>query len=693
MLTLLGVTKGRRVRSELLVVDIGGGSCEFVIAGPDRPVRSVGISLGSARLTQDHIHSDPPAADEIDALREIARAALKDAPDAAPNDLVAVGGTASNLLRLLPATAIDRVLTRRRIAVALAMLTVERSADAAERHALRPQRARILPAGAVIVDAILERYGVDRLQVSEEGIREGAILGRLGRGGRVARPPAVPRRRLGPASSAGLTGPQIGAYAGACLCVTSRRSRVATSSRGRGPSHGGSDRPHARDPHGSERCRASAAPAQPPACRCGRRLLALSSWPAARRRPTPSTASPTSRRPPSADRGVSPSGSPPQAAFRWDAPRDGSTVSEAPPDASGGGRTCRGTSDGATVMFSIDWPGSAPQEACVAEAPTAGGVWQCEVDLAAPSRLRAGSLKLDFEVSRELRSRRGVTRRQADARLPARQRRRGAPRSTILPEGCYVPASGGRRIGPVSRGRDLRRQAIRYAEGSATGALVEHHVPEPPARHTEVAIRSSPSTVDTLYIAYTRYGPVTDAETCGPGSPAYEDLGVYYRTRIAPRRRRGRSHGGSAARATSWIRSGWPMGRIHATVVPNNFRSRGVASATGGGSTARVPLRRVRRAGPRSASGTTERRDVAYVNWRDGIRPPRDDRWIDGDDVDDRGRRRATSLNPLLVLGGGNQPHLIWTRRRDGRGRLRRRSRARRRRRDLLRARSSTASG
>ena len=93
-----------------------------------------------------------------------------------PRDLIAVGGTASNLLRLLPATAIDRVLTRRRIAVALAMLTVERSIDAAERHALRPQRARILPAGAVIVDAILERYGVDRLQVSEEGIREGAVL-------------------------------------------------------------------------------------------------------------------------------------------------------------------------------------------------------------------------------------------------------------------------------------------------------------------------------------------------------------------------------------------------------------------------------------------------------------------------------------------------------------------------------------
>jgi len=98
------------------------------------------------------------------------------APDASPSEIVAVGGTSSNLLRLLPATAVDRSLTRRRIAVALAMLTVERSSEAATRHLIRPERARILPAGAIIVDAILERYRADRLRVSEAGIREGAIL-------------------------------------------------------------------------------------------------------------------------------------------------------------------------------------------------------------------------------------------------------------------------------------------------------------------------------------------------------------------------------------------------------------------------------------------------------------------------------------------------------------------------------------
>ncbi len=176
MLTLLGVTMGRPAHTDMLVIDVGGGSCELVLAHRDGTVRATGIALGSARLTQDLVHADPPTLAEIEAMRSVARAALVDLPEASPADMVAVGGTASNLLRLMPSTSLDRVLTRRRITVVLAMLTVQPSADAAERHLIRPQRARILPAGAVIVDAILERYGVDRLRVVEEGIREGAVL-------------------------------------------------------------------------------------------------------------------------------------------------------------------------------------------------------------------------------------------------------------------------------------------------------------------------------------------------------------------------------------------------------------------------------------------------------------------------------------------------------------------------------------
>ena len=176
MLTLLGVTMGRALVHELLVVDIGGGSSEIVLASPGRPTETEGLRLGSARLTLDLVRGDPPTHGELEAMGAEARRVVAGAPAANPEELVAVGGTASNLVRLLPGMLLDRVLTRRRVAIALAMLAVEPSAAAAARHQMRPTRARILPAGAVIVDAILERYGAARMRVSEEGIREGAVL-------------------------------------------------------------------------------------------------------------------------------------------------------------------------------------------------------------------------------------------------------------------------------------------------------------------------------------------------------------------------------------------------------------------------------------------------------------------------------------------------------------------------------------
>jgi exopolyphosphatase/guanosine-5'-triphosphate,3'-diphosphate pyrophosphatase len=183
LLTLLGVTGGRPLDAPTLVVDIGGGSSEIVVTEPDGSVLAGGLPIGAARLTHELVRSDPPTLAEIDALRARIRQEVAQLPDLDPGEIVAVGGTASNLLKLLPATAIDRMLTRRRITVALAMLTVERSAEAAARHLIRPERARILPAGALIVDAILERFGADRLRVSEEGIRSGLLLATTAAGG------------------------------------------------------------------------------------------------------------------------------------------------------------------------------------------------------------------------------------------------------------------------------------------------------------------------------------------------------------------------------------------------------------------------------------------------------------------------------------------------------------------------------
>jgi exopolyphosphatase/guanosine-5'-triphosphate,3'-diphosphate pyrophosphatase len=176
LLTLLGVTAGRPVRREILVVDVGGGSSEFVSVGPDDPPAAHGVRVGASRLTASIVEHDPPTPGEVHALLEEARRLVAAAPDVIPERVVVVGGTASNLLRIASGAIADRSLSRRRIASALVLLAHEPSDAVAASYGVNPVRARILPAGAAILGAILERYGVNRLRVTDAGLREGTIL-------------------------------------------------------------------------------------------------------------------------------------------------------------------------------------------------------------------------------------------------------------------------------------------------------------------------------------------------------------------------------------------------------------------------------------------------------------------------------------------------------------------------------------
>ena len=175
-LTVIGVTEGRLLAHEALVVDIGGGSSEFCLVGPDIPPRALGLRIGAGRLTQRLVAADPPTNDEIDAMRVEARRVLADAPVGAPRGIVAVGGTVSNLLKVVRYGASEGTLSRTELERALALLAAEPSELAAKRHGIRPVRTRMLPAGAVIVEAILDRYEADEVRVSDAGIRDGAIL-------------------------------------------------------------------------------------------------------------------------------------------------------------------------------------------------------------------------------------------------------------------------------------------------------------------------------------------------------------------------------------------------------------------------------------------------------------------------------------------------------------------------------------
>src|SRR5205823_6609248 len=85
-------------------------------------------------------------------------AEVKAAPRGSPRELVAVGGTATNVLRVVPASALDRVLTRARLAEAMAILATEPFADSPARHAVNLMRARILPAAVATLGAPAPRF-------------------------------------------------------------------------------------------------------------------------------------------------------------------------------------------------------------------------------------------------------------------------------------------------------------------------------------------------------------------------------------------------------------------------------------------------------------------------------------------------------------------------------------------------------
>jgi exopolyphosphatase / guanosine-5'-triphosphate,3'-diphosphate pyrophosphatase len=175
-LTLIGVTEGRPVEHDILVVDIGGGSSEFVSVAPGRRAVTAGVRVGASRLTGRHVAGDPPGVAELAALREAARRAIETAPSSRPSEVILVGGTASNLLKIAPNGRTSRLLTEGGIATAFEIVANQSSDALVERFLVRPARARILGAGAAIVEAIMRRYSVDQVRVADGGIREGTVI-------------------------------------------------------------------------------------------------------------------------------------------------------------------------------------------------------------------------------------------------------------------------------------------------------------------------------------------------------------------------------------------------------------------------------------------------------------------------------------------------------------------------------------
>ena len=87
-----------------------------------------------------------------------------------------MGGSARNLAKVAGGAALDRMLSVDRLARVMAELEDETSVRFATRRRINAWRARLLPAGVAILEAVLDRAGRPVLQVSRAGLREGLAL-------------------------------------------------------------------------------------------------------------------------------------------------------------------------------------------------------------------------------------------------------------------------------------------------------------------------------------------------------------------------------------------------------------------------------------------------------------------------------------------------------------------------------------
>jgi exopolyphosphatase/guanosine-5'-triphosphate,3'-diphosphate pyrophosphatase len=187
-LSFLGATTGLAdvAPGPYLVVDIGGGSTEFVV-GTAEPVGLISLDIGCVRITEAWLHGDPPTPEELSQAVHVVREHLADVRREVPEvatakTLVGLAGTVSTIAMVEQGLATydrERVhhfrLTKAAAEDVFRTLATERSADRAHNPGLEPGRVDVIVGGAVILVTVLRTFGFDELLTSESDILDGLV--------------------------------------------------------------------------------------------------------------------------------------------------------------------------------------------------------------------------------------------------------------------------------------------------------------------------------------------------------------------------------------------------------------------------------------------------------------------------------------------------------------------------------------
>jgi len=155
----------------IAVCDVGGGSTELLVGTPDGgPAWAHSLDVGSLRLTERLLDRDPPGKEAMRLASAQVAAAFEGLTAPLPQAALATGGTARALKKLTGAR-----LGEDELGAAVRRLTKRRAREIARSTGVDRERARTLPAGALILREV-QRLLRTPLAVSTAGLREGAAL-------------------------------------------------------------------------------------------------------------------------------------------------------------------------------------------------------------------------------------------------------------------------------------------------------------------------------------------------------------------------------------------------------------------------------------------------------------------------------------------------------------------------------------
>lgn len=183
MLSYLSVQKDPHMPQDAVVMDVGGGSTEYIFRhgkDPSHPVQTVSLTIGAVGLTEECLHADPPSRDEVLKLHQVIDKALHNIPPSLEGELVGIGGTAATLGSIhLGLDAFDREkihglqLSFDELSTQEKQLQEKDLAGRKQIKGLSTDRADIILAGAMIILTTMERLKKDAIHISTHGLRYG----------------------------------------------------------------------------------------------------------------------------------------------------------------------------------------------------------------------------------------------------------------------------------------------------------------------------------------------------------------------------------------------------------------------------------------------------------------------------------------------------------------------------------------